>query len=149
MPAVVRETLRFASPAVEANLRRAARDVTIAGTVIRREQFVRTVVLRANRDPRRYEHPDVFDHRRLARGKALGFGTGPHVCLGNHLATAIAEETCAALAAPWLDALMPEPWPEFRRRPSIPVMWGPEEVHLRFGPQQRSDGARRRATPCP
>ncbi len=132
--AVVQETLRFASPAVEANLRRATRDVSIAGKTIRREQFVRTVVLRANRDPRRYDHPDDFDHRRLRQGKALGFGTGPHVCLGNHLATAMAEETCAALVVPELDARMAGPYPEFRRRPSLPVMWGPEAVHLNFGP---------------
>ena len=132
--AVVQETLRFASPAVEANLRRATRDVSIAGKTIRREQFVRTVVLRANRDPRRYDHPDDFDHRRLRQGKALGFGTGPHVCLGNHLATAMAEESCAALVVPGLDARMAGPHPGFRRRPSLPVMWGPEAVHLNFGP---------------
>jgi cytochrome P450 len=145
--AVVQETLRFASPAVETNLRQATRDVTIAGKTIRREQFVRTVILQANRDPRRYDHPDDFDHRRLRQGKALGFGTGPHVCLGNHLATAIAEETCAALVAPALDARMGEPRPEFRRRPSIPVMWGPTAIHLKFGPERRSDGAPRRTTP--
>ena len=145
--AVVQETLRFASPAVEANLRRATRDVTIAGKTIRRSQFVRTVVLRANRDPRRYDHPDEFDHRRVRQGKALGFGTGPHVCLGNHVATAIAERTCSALVAPGLDARLADPRPEFRRRPSIPIMWGPAEVHLAFGPERRSDGAPRRATP--
>lgn len=132
--AVVQETLRFASPAVEANLRRATRDVTIAGETIRREQFIRTVVLRANRDPRRYDDPDDFDHRRPRQGKALGFGTGPHVCLGNHLATAITEEICAALVAPRLHARMADPRPEFRRRPSVPVMWGPEELHLNVGP---------------
>jgi cytochrome P450 len=41
----------------------------------------------ANRDPERWERPDEFDPFRATR-PALGFGGGPHVCLGQHVARA-------------------------------------------------------------
>ncbi|MFF7635922.1 cytochrome P450 [Kitasatospora sp. NPDC008050] len=131
--AMVQETLRFACPAVEVNVRRAGRDVTIGAHHILRGQFVRIVALRANRDSRRFRDPDVFNYRRGDRGKALAFGTGPHVCLGNHLATAVTEEICAVLAEPRYDARTISPYPQFRRRAAAPVMWGPEWVHLGLG----------------
>ncbi|MFE5027893.1 cytochrome P450 [Streptomyces sp. NPDC056656] len=142
---IVAETLRFACPAVETALRRATQDVVIGGQTIRRGQFVRTVVLHASRDPQRFPEPNAFDHRRPRQGSALAFGVGSHVCLGNHLATAIAEETCAALAAPRHGARLAEPHPEFRRRPAVPVMWGPEWVHLSVGTTRRTIGSTDRA----
>jgi cytochrome P450 len=141
---VVHETLRFASPAVEVNVRRATRDVTVGRHDIRKGQFVRTVVLRAARDPAQFHDPDVFDHRRPHAGRTLAFGVGPHVCLGNHLATAIAEETCAVLADVRYAARLLGPHPTFVRRGAIPVMWGPEWVRLELGP---ADGGGRRQTP--
>ena len=41
----------------------------------------------ANRDPRRWERPDDYDIRRSLK-PSLAFGSGPHVCLGMHLARA-------------------------------------------------------------
>lgn len=38
-----------------------------------------------NRDPVRWDNPDVFDIRRK-RQTHLGFGLGPHLCLGQHVA---------------------------------------------------------------
>jgi len=144
---VVRESLRFACPAVETAIRRANRDVTIGGRTIRRGQFVRTVVLRASRDPHQFREPNRFDHHRPRQGKALVFGVGPHICLGNHLATAVAEEACAALADPGLRARLVGPYPEFRRRPAVPVMWGPESLHLSLGADRQSTGSDGRANP--
>ena len=41
----------------------------------------------ANRDPERWERPDEFDiHRPLK--PSFGFGGGPHICLGMHVARA-------------------------------------------------------------
>lgn len=39
----------------------------------------------ANRDPSKFEDPDVFDIERNTRGH-VGFGHGTHACLGMHLA---------------------------------------------------------------
>ena len=39
----------------------------------------------ANRDERKYEHPEQFDIFRASR-QSVGFGFGVHVCLGMHLA---------------------------------------------------------------
>jgi cytochrome P450 len=38
-----------------------------------------------NRDPRAFRDPDEFDIDRRARNH-LSFGSGPHMCLGQHLA---------------------------------------------------------------
>jgi cytochrome P450 len=41
----------------------------------------------ANRDPERWDRPDEYDPSRALK-PALGFGGGPHVCLGMHVARA-------------------------------------------------------------
>jgi cytochrome P450 len=131
---VVQETLRFACPAVEVNVRRATRDVSIGAQKICQGEFVRIAVLPASRDSGHFRDPDVFDHHRRRQGRILAYGAGPHVCLGNHLATAITEETCAVLADPRYSARLVAPYPEFRRRPALPVMWGPDWLYLELGP---------------
>lgn len=52
-------------------------------------------VLAANRDPRRWDDPDRFDLRRSTAGQ-LGFGLGPHFCVGH--ATARLEADCLIAA---------------------------------------------------
>ena len=64
----------------------------------------------ANRDERMFESPDLFDIERDARGH-LGFGYGPHSCLGASLARLEAKIALEALH-PWLLRLRanePEP----------------------------------------
>ena len=50
----------------------------------------------ANRDERRYENPDAFDISRNAIDQ-LGWGTGPHMCEGMHLAKLEMEVMLEAL----------------------------------------------------
>src|SRR3546814_985983 len=50
----------------------------------------------ANRDERRFENPDRFDVTRDARDH-LGWGTGPHMCAGMHLARMEMEVLLEAL----------------------------------------------------
>jgi cytochrome P450 len=81
----VEEFLRWDSPAPVAAPRRASVDAEIAGVRIPAGDRVLLSVASANRDPRRYEDPDRFDLDRDA-SRHLGFGHGPHRCLGAPLA---------------------------------------------------------------
>jgi cytochrome P450 len=49
-----------------------------------------------SRDPARWDRPDEFDPRRLPR-PSLGFGGGPHICLGVHLARTQMQVAIGAL----------------------------------------------------
>ncbi len=42
----------------------------------------------ANQDPRKFENPETFDPTRKNLRDHVGFGSGPHRCLGMHLAKA-------------------------------------------------------------
>jgi cytochrome P450 len=68
----------------------------------------------ANRDPRRWPDPDRFDIGRRAVGH-LGYGAGPHACVGQMMARLEGEVVLAALArrVHTLRACG-----EFRRRPN-------------------------------
>jgi cytochrome P450 len=52
----------------------------------------------ANRDPEVFEHPDRFDPDRPNAARQLGFGAGPHYCLGANLARAEMAEALPILA---------------------------------------------------
>lgn len=82
----VEEVLRYEAP-VQFVARFAAEEAEVAGTVIPPKQLVLVMLGAANRDPRRYEEPQVFDARR-PEIRPLSFGAGPHFCLGAALARA-------------------------------------------------------------
>lgn len=68
------------------------RPAELAGVRLEADQTVRLVLSAANRDPERFADPDRFDITR-EEIRHLGFGIGPHYCLGQALArmeTAIA-----------------------------------------------------------
>ena len=86
----------------------------------------------ANRDERKYEHPDQFDIFRESR-QSVGFGFGVHVCLGMHLAR---METRVAIEHPLRPAARhaagPEPGQDvhikgmaFRSPIALPVAFSP------------------------
>jgi cytochrome P450 len=52
---------------------------------VRRGTMVMPILAAANRDPRVFERPEVFDVARTPN-RHLGFGHGPHFCLGAPLA---------------------------------------------------------------
>jgi 4-methoxybenzoate monooxygenase (O-demethylating) len=54
------------------------------------------LVLAANRDPRRWERGDEFDVTRRTAGQ-LGFGLGPHFCVGHAVARLEAEVVLTTL----------------------------------------------------
>lgn len=60
-------------------------DVEIAGEPVRRGQRLFLLLQSANRDACEFVDPDRFDVHRRAR-RHVGFGFGPHHCIGIHLA---------------------------------------------------------------
>lgn len=88
LPKAIEETLRYESP-VQTVFWTTTRDVDLDGVHIPADANVIGVWSSANRDPERFENPDEFDlHREQAH---LGFGFGPHFCLGAVLARAQAR----------------------------------------------------------
>lgn len=65
--------------------RTATEDVEIEGVAVERGRTVSVSPVGANRDPQRWERAEEFDIDRDAFGH-LGFGHGPHGCIGQQLA---------------------------------------------------------------
>ena len=80
----VDEYVRLISPPMEM-ARTATRDTVIAGQEIRKDDVVVVYYIAANRDPAVFTEPDKFDPWR-SETDTLAFGTGPHKCIGSHLA---------------------------------------------------------------
>ena len=78
------EAVRMASP-VRSFARHTSRDVEIAGSIVPQGARVMMVFACANRDERVFPNPDKFDITRNPRHH-LGFGSGIHMCVGQHLA---------------------------------------------------------------
>jgi cytochrome P450 len=83
MPDAVEELMRYLSVA-DIFYRYATEDIELGGETVGEGSTVVVSLLAANRDPRRFEHPDRLDVRRKARGH-LAFGHGLHQCLGQQL----------------------------------------------------------------
>ncbi len=83
-PSAIEEMLRF-EPPVQWNSRVAREDTELHGVQIRKGEWANIALAAANRDPKRFPNPDVFDITR-ADNKHLSFGFGPHYCLGAALA---------------------------------------------------------------
>jgi cytochrome P450 len=82
--AAIEEALRWQTPLVVIP-RRTTRAVRLGGVSIPRDSVLNVFLGSANRDERRYENPDDFDIHRVPTPH-ISFGTGPHMCLGMHLA---------------------------------------------------------------
>jgi cytochrome P450 len=78
------ELLRWTSPVIYMR-RTAKRDVVLGGEQIREGQKVVMYFGAANRDPEKFAAPDRLDLAR-APNEHIAFGTGPHGCLGQHIA---------------------------------------------------------------
>lgn len=83
-PAAVRELLRW-EPPVPLLPRMAAKDGTIAGVSIPAGSMILAGIASANRDPERFDQPDVFDIDR-PDSDVLTFGFGVKFCPGTHMA---------------------------------------------------------------
>jgi len=81
----VDEAIRWSVP-VRHFMRTATADIEIRGQRVRKGDRVFMSYPAANRDPEVYPNPDEFDIRRKNADRHLSFGTGPHTCIGQHLA---------------------------------------------------------------
>lgn len=106
--AAVEEGARYYSPVATASWRFTAADLPLGKCLVPAGEPVRVLIGSANRDERTFEDADKFDITR-PRPPHVGFGFGPHFCLGAPLArleaTAVTSELFAAfpgleLAAP-------------------------------------------------
>lgn len=96
----VDELMRYAMPVHIAKPRFVIKDTEIAGEKFRRGDKVMTLLGAANLDPAVFDRPLELD---LARrpNRHTGWGSGPHICLGLHLARMQAELCFAKIAQRW------------------------------------------------
>lgn len=84
LPAAREEMLRYVSPVIY--MRRTAKhDTVLDGQKIAAGDKVVMYFGAANRDPSRFERPELFDLSRVG-SEHLAFGAGAHNCLGQHIA---------------------------------------------------------------
>lgn len=126
-PALV-ETMRWLAP-VQTAMRHAVCDVTVGRVLIPAGATVNCVLGAANRDPAMFNHPDEFKLGRANVARHLGFATGPHHCLGQHLAKAEATAAIAAMLERLPDFRLAEPTKpqghEFRQPKFLKLVWSP------------------------
>ena len=85
IPAFFEELMRHVA-IVRALLKRTRHPVTLHGTTIPEGALVFLLLASANHDPARFHDPDRFDMTRPNIKQHLGFGHGPHICIGAALA---------------------------------------------------------------
>ncbi|MFE7612323.1 cytochrome P450 [Streptomyces celluloflavus] len=93
--AVIQECRRWECPLTWV-LRRCTADTELCGARLREGDLVGVNLASANRDETRWTNPDRFDIYRKPLPH-LAMGTGPHICLGRHLAALEAREILAGL----------------------------------------------------
>jgi hypothetical protein len=89
------ETLRLETP-IQSYFRTTTRPVELGGFTLEPEMKIQLFVGAANRDPRKWRHPEAFDLNR-PMGEHLAFGGGIHVCIGMMIARMEAEAVLNAL----------------------------------------------------
>ncbi|GAB2652726.1 cytochrome P450 [Saccharopolyspora gloriosae] len=129
LPAVIEESLRFLSPFATLG-RVTSTEAELGGQRIPADQLLMVWAAAANRDPRRFSNPDVFDPTRDPNPH-LGFGRGVHFCLGAPLARLEGRVALGKLfdRFPVL-ATDPADPPEFQPNPN---MTGVRKLPLRTG----------------
>lgn len=138
-PAAIEEFLRWDGPVHHAPPRFAAEDVEYSGTIVPAGSHVTLSVGAADRDPQRFERPEVFDPQRDEAH--LAFGRGLHHCLGAPLARLEGEVALTALLARFPDPALAVPAETLEHRHStvvhalreLPVLLRPHDQRVASG----------------
>lgn len=126
----IEEIVRYDCPVERATVRYAAEDVTLHGHTIARGDIVYVVLGSLNRDPCHFADPDTFDIAR-ADNKHLGFGMGPHYCLGAPLGRLEGRVGITTLFDRFPDLKLSVPPSELKWR-AIPIMRGVQQIPLQL-----------------
>jgi cytochrome P450 len=126
---VVDESVRW-TPTDPVFARFVAEDCELGGVEIPAGAIVHACLAAANRDPSRWERPDEFDPFRSLKPH-IGFGHGPHTCLGMHVARAEMSHGVTALLDRFPDLQLDPAAPE----PRMVGLYerGPDAVPVRLG----------------
>ncbi len=128
----IEEEMRYSSPVMFTNVMYVTRKTVLGGVSLDRGDRVMPLLIAANRDPARFAQPDEFDARRRPNAH-LGFGFGPHVCIGMQLARAETHETLALLIARFPQARLVQPSADLPRSRRI-GMHGFAQLPVRLRP---------------
>lgn len=126
---LIEEFLRYFSPVMMTKPIFAAADTDVLGAPVKKGDMLTALLIAANHDPERVEHPGELRAERRPNAH-LGFGFGPHVCLGMQLARIEAVIALTALFTRHPDLALARP-PQWLNRPGLRV---PSGLSVRLRP---------------
>lgn len=104
----VDELMRFAMPIHMSKPRFVIKDTEIAGLAFKRGEKVMALLGAANLDPDVFEGPLTLDLTRRPN-RHTGWGGGPHICLGLHLAKMETEVALSRIVEHWPNMTLSKP----------------------------------------
>jgi cytochrome P450 len=127
LPTAIEELLRYDGP-VQATIRAAREDIEIDGHEIEEGALLLLGIGAANHDPAVFDEPERLDVARDPNPH-LGFGFGPHFCLGAPLARLEGEVAFRALLERFPNVRLQDEAPQYRPNP---VLRGLESLSVSF-----------------
>jgi cytochrome P450 len=134
-PTAIEEIVRAASP-VTFMRRTVTRDVELSGQQLSEGDRLVMFYGAANRDPRVFSDPEVFDVRRTPNPHVGFGGPGPHFCLGAHLARRELAVVFRELFRRLPDLEVAGPAVPLQST-GIPLVTGIKRLPVRFSPTAR------------
>ncbi|MBU9762531.1 cytochrome P450 [Mycobacterium sp. TNTM28] len=141
VPKFVEEALRFESP-IRGDFRLARAATRVGDVEIPAGAVVMVHYGAANRDPRQFDNPDVFDLDRHNARQHIAFGRGIHSCIGAPLARAEAKVVIQRLLASTSAIQIDEAHhgaADARRYDYVPtyILRGLTDLHVTLAPAER------------
>ena len=135
MKTFVEEVVRLESP-VQSLMRFVAQEVEIGGITVPAGAIVNVRFAAANRDERVFECPEKLDLERPRAGSHMGFGSGPHHCLGAPLARRELTWGFTAAVDRFEDIWFADGKNDFAIHPHF-LLRSLKALHIEFEPKER------------